>query len=31
MAGFGSRFAKAGYTQPKYRIEALGLPLVALG
>ena len=27
MAGFGSRFAKAGYTQPKYRIEALGLPL----
>lgn len=27
MAGFGSRFAAAGYTQPKYRIEALGLPL----
>ncbi len=27
MAGFGSRFAKAGYTQPKYRIEALGIPL----
>ena len=27
MAGFGSRFARAGYTQPKYRIEALGLPL----
>ena len=27
MAGFGSRFAAAGYTQPKYGIEALGLPL----
>lgn len=27
MAGFGSRFARAGYAQPKYRIEALGLPL----
>ncbi len=27
MAGFGSRFAAAGYTQPKYRIEALGIPL----
>jgi hypothetical protein len=27
MAGLGSRFAKAGYTRPKYEIEALGLPL----
>lgn len=27
MAGFGSRFAAAGYKQPKYQIEALGLPL----
>lgn len=27
MAGFGSRFAKAGHTRPKYEIEALGLPL----
>lgn len=27
MAGFGSRFAKAGYTVPKYRIPALGRPL----
>jgi len=27
MAGFGSRFAAAGYTQPKYRIEALDIPL----
>jgi len=27
MAGFGSRFAKAGYTVPKYRIEVLGRPL----
>lgn len=27
MAGFGSRFAKAGYTIPKYRIEVLGRPL----
>lgn len=27
MAGFGSRFRDAGYTQPKYMIEALGLPL----
>ncbi|MBB4199236.1 dTDP-glucose pyrophosphorylase [Rhodoblastus sphagnicola] len=27
MAGFGSRFANAGYTAPKYRIEALGRPL----
>lgn len=27
MAGFGSRFANAGYKVPKYRIEALGRPL----
>ena len=27
MAGFGSRFAAAGYTEPKYRIAALGRPL----
>ncbi len=27
MAGFGSRFATAGYAMPKYRIEALGRPL----
>lgn len=27
MAGFGSRFAAAGFTEPKYRIEALGRPL----
>lgn len=27
MAGFGSRFAEAGYKQPKYWIDALGLPL----
>lgn len=27
MAGLGSRFANAGYTRPKYEIEALGLPL----
>jgi hypothetical protein len=27
MAGFGSRFAKAGFTRPKYEIEALGRPL----
>jgi hypothetical protein len=27
MAGLGSRFVKAGYTRPKYEIEALGLPL----
>lgn len=27
MAGLGSRFAKAGYTQPKYEIEVLGRPL----
>jgi dTDP-glucose pyrophosphorylase len=27
MAGFGSRFAAAGYKQPKYQIEALGMPL----
>ncbi|MEE3624772.1 glycosyltransferase family 2 protein [Nitrospirillum sp. BR 11752] len=27
MAGFGSRFAKAGYKLPKYRIEVFGRPL----
>lgn len=27
MAGMGSRFTKAGYTRPKYEIEANGLPL----
>ncbi|WP_341368637.1 glycosyltransferase family 2 protein [Yoonia sp. BS5-3] len=27
MAGLGSRFAKAGYTRPKYEIEAHGRPL----
>ena len=27
MAGFGTRFAKAGYTIPKYCIEVLGRPL----
>ncbi|MDZ5650604.1 glycosyltransferase family 2 protein [Nitrospirillum sp. BR 11828] len=27
MAGFGSRFAKAGYTVPKYQIEVFGRPL----
>lgn len=27
MAGMGSRFTKAGYTQPKYEIEVLGKPL----
>jgi hypothetical protein len=27
MAGMGSRFSKAGYTRPKYEIEALGHPL----
>ena len=27
MAGFGSRFAAAGHTEPKYRIPALGRPL----
>lgn len=27
MAGFGSRFARAGYTVPKYRIEVFGRPL----
>jgi len=27
MAGFGARFAAAGYTVPKYRIEVLGRPL----
>ncbi len=27
MAGMGSRFTKAGYTQPKYEIEVLGRPL----
>lgn len=27
MAGLGSRFTKAGYTRPKYEIEALGRPL----
>lgn len=27
MAGFGNRFRKAGYTQPKYQIEAAGHPL----
>jgi hypothetical protein len=27
MAGMGSRFAKAGFTQPKYEIEVLGAPL----
>ena len=27
MAGLGSRFTKAGYTQPKYEIEVLGRPL----
>ncbi|QGN56542.1 dTDP-glucose pyrophosphorylase [Novosphingobium sp. Gsoil 351] len=27
MAGMGSRFAKAGYAQPKYEIEVLGRPL----
>lgn len=27
MAGMGSRFTQAGYTQPKYEIEVLGRPL----
>ncbi|MFC0510839.1 glycosyltransferase family 2 protein [Asaia spathodeae] len=27
MAGLGSRFSKAGYSKPKYEIEALGRPL----
>lgn len=27
MAGLGSRFTRAGYTRPKYEIEALGRPL----
>jgi hypothetical protein len=27
MAGLGSRFTKAGYSQPKYEIEVLGRPL----
>lgn len=27
MAGLGSRFAKAGFTRPKYEVEALGIPL----
>lgn len=27
MAGMGSRFAKAGYTRPKYEIMAMGRPL----
>ena len=27
MAGMGSRFAEAGYSQPKYEIEVLGRPL----
>ena len=27
MAGMGSRFVEAGYTQPKYEIEVLGRPL----
>lgn len=27
MAGFGSRFQRAGYTEPKYKVSVLGRPL----